>query len=146
LREIGAKEPAARSARPEQFVDTTILKELDSSVYRQALQVCCGGRAAPRTEPAFRRAKGNVQVADAKTKAVATKKVAGSQASSSNTRARPQCRPKAAQNTPLRGHPQQDCRAALRQRRQVGKSLRIESRYSQESQLHLRWPEAKHSG
>jgi len=31
LRELGAKDPAARSAKPEQFVDTTILKELDSS-------------------------------------------------------------------------------------------------------------------
>ena len=31
LREFGAKDPAARSARPEQFVDLSIMKELDSS-------------------------------------------------------------------------------------------------------------------
>ena len=31
LREMGAKDAAARSARPEQFVDTSIIKELDSS-------------------------------------------------------------------------------------------------------------------
>jgi LysM repeat protein len=31
LREMGVKEPAARSARPEQFVDLTFMKELDSS-------------------------------------------------------------------------------------------------------------------
>jgi NitT/TauT family transport system substrate-binding protein len=31
LREMGIKEPAARSARPEQFVDLTFMKELDSS-------------------------------------------------------------------------------------------------------------------
>ncbi len=30
LREFGAKDPAARSARPEQFVDLSIMKELDS--------------------------------------------------------------------------------------------------------------------
>jgi ABC-type nitrate/sulfonate/bicarbonate transport system substrate-binding protein/LysM repeat protein len=31
LRELGAKDPVARSAKPEQFVDLTFIKELDSS-------------------------------------------------------------------------------------------------------------------
>jgi LysM repeat protein len=31
LRELGTKDPAARSAKPEQFVDLTFIKELDSS-------------------------------------------------------------------------------------------------------------------
>ena len=80
LREIGAKEPAARSARPEQFVDTTILKELESSgfidkLYRSTVVVA---KAAPRTEaaPAAAPTKANVQVADAKTKPVATEEKA----------------------------------------------------------------------
>ena len=31
LREMAVKEPAARSAKPEQFVDMTFVKELDGS-------------------------------------------------------------------------------------------------------------------
>ena len=75
LREFGAKDPAARSARPEQFVDTTILKELDSSGFIDKLYKSTAvAKAAPRTEsvPAAAPTKGSVQVADAKTKAVAT--------------------------------------------------------------------------
>lgn len=80
LRELGAKDPAARSARPEQFVDTTILKELDSSgfidkLYKPAAAVA---KTAPRAEPAAAPAptKASVQVADAKTKPVATEEKA----------------------------------------------------------------------
>ena len=79
LREFGAKDPAARSARPEQFVDTTILKELDSSGFIDKLYKSAAvAKAAPRTEPvpAAAPTKGNVQVADAKTKAVATEEKA----------------------------------------------------------------------
>ena len=79
LREFGAKDPAARSARPEQFVDTTILKELDSSGFIDKLYKSTAvAKAAPRTEPvpAAAPTKGNVQVADAKTKAVATEEKA----------------------------------------------------------------------
>jgi NitT/TauT family transport system substrate-binding protein len=76
LREFGAKDPAARSARPEQFVDTTILKELDSSGFIDKLykSTAVVAKATPRTEPvpAAAPTKANVQVADAKTKPVAT--------------------------------------------------------------------------
>ncbi len=70
LRELGAKDPAARAARPEQFVDTTILKELESSgfidkLYKSTAAVAKAG-AAPSTAPT----KANVQVADARTKPV----------------------------------------------------------------------------
>ena len=37
LEEIGEKNPVARSANPEQFIDTTIVKELDQSGYIDAL-------------------------------------------------------------------------------------------------------------
>jgi len=76
LREFGAKDPAARAARPEQFVDTTILKELDSSGFIDKLykSTAAVAKAAPRNEPAAAAApvKANVQVAEAKTKPVAT--------------------------------------------------------------------------
>jgi NitT/TauT family transport system substrate-binding protein len=73
LRELGAKDPAARAARPEQFVDTTILKELESSGFIDKLYKSTAvAKAAPRSEPApaTAPAKANVQVADAKTKPV----------------------------------------------------------------------------
>ena len=52
LRELGAKDPVARSAKPEQFVDLTVIKELDSSgfidrVYKSAAVA----KVPPRTEP-----------------------------------------------------------------------------------------------
>jgi len=52
LRELGAKDPAARSARPEQFVDLSIMKELDTSgfidrVYKSGAVA----KVAPKTEP-----------------------------------------------------------------------------------------------
>jgi NitT/TauT family transport system substrate-binding protein len=77
LREFGTKDPAARSAKPEQFVDLTIMKELDSSgfidrVYKSGAVA----KAAPRPEtvaaPALTQGKPPVQIADAKTKPVAT--------------------------------------------------------------------------
>ena len=79
LRELGAKDPAARSARPEQFVDTTILKELESSGFIDKLYKSTAvAKSAPRTEPVPTTApsKANVQVADTKTKAVATEEKA----------------------------------------------------------------------
>ncbi len=71
LRELGAKDPAARSARPEQFVDTSILKELDTSgfidkVYKSGAVVA---KAAPKSETAAAPAPAKVQVAEAKAKA-----------------------------------------------------------------------------
>jgi NitT/TauT family transport system substrate-binding protein len=51
LRELGAKDPLARSAKPEQFVDLSIMNELDSSgfidrIYKSAVVA----QAAPRSE------------------------------------------------------------------------------------------------
>ena len=53
LREMGVKEPAARSARPEQFVDLTFMKELDSSGFVDHLYKTQRlAKAAPRANPA----------------------------------------------------------------------------------------------
>jgi ABC-type nitrate/sulfonate/bicarbonate transport system substrate-binding protein len=69
LRELGVKDPAARSAKPEQFVDMTFVKELDGSgfvdrLYRTPVAKATPSRveatpapavaskAPPRTEPA----------------------------------------------------------------------------------------------
>ena len=52
LRELGAKDPAARSARPEQFVDLTVMKELDSSGYIDRLYKSSAvAKAVPKAEP-----------------------------------------------------------------------------------------------
>jgi nucleoid-associated protein YgaU len=55
LREIGAKDPAARAAKPEQFVDMSFVKELDSSGFVDRLyKTQPVAKAAPaRTEPAL---------------------------------------------------------------------------------------------
>ena len=82
LRELGQKDTAARAARPEQFIDLSIIKELDSSgfidkVYKPAAVA----KAAPRPEPvvaaAPSREKPPVQVAaESKTKPVASEEKA----------------------------------------------------------------------
>jgi NitT/TauT family transport system substrate-binding protein len=79
LREFGVKDPVARSAKPEQFVDLTVLKELDSSgfidrVYKSAaVAKATPPRAETVTAPT---AVTKPQVADAKTKpAVVEEKV-----------------------------------------------------------------------
>ncbi|MGH7826162.1 MAG: ABC transporter substrate-binding protein, partial [Candidatus Binatia bacterium] len=52
LREWGAKDPAARAARPEQFVDLTFVKELDSSGFIDRLYKSQAvAKAPPRAEP-----------------------------------------------------------------------------------------------
>jgi ABC-type nitrate/sulfonate/bicarbonate transport system substrate-binding protein/LysM repeat protein len=52
LREMGAKDPNARSARPEQFVDLSFIKELDSSGFIDRLQKTMAvAKAASRPEP-----------------------------------------------------------------------------------------------
>jgi len=75
LRELGARDPAARSARPEQFVDTAILTELENSGFIDKLykSTAVVAKTAPRTDPAPAAAsiKANVQAADAKVKVVA---------------------------------------------------------------------------
>jgi nucleoid-associated protein YgaU len=53
LREMGIKEPAARSARPDQFVDLSFMKELDSSGFVDHLYKTQSlAKAAPRVIPA----------------------------------------------------------------------------------------------
>jgi LysM repeat protein len=52
LRELGAKDPAARTARVEQFIDASIVKELDGSGFIDRLYKSTAvAKAAPRTEP-----------------------------------------------------------------------------------------------
>lgn len=79
LREFGTKDPVARSAKPEQFVDLSIVKELDSSgfidrVYKGAA-VAKAAPTAP-TATAASKEKPPVQVVEAKTKPVATEEKA----------------------------------------------------------------------
>ena len=75
LREMGAKDANARSARPEQFVDNSFMKELDSSGFIDRLyKTTAVAKVAPRTEPAPAPvvAKEKTPVVEAKAKAVAT--------------------------------------------------------------------------
>jgi len=78
LREFGAKDPAARSARPEQFVDTSVLKELDGSGFIDRLYKTPAvvAKAAPRTEPVAAPSpvpsKNKPLFAEAKTKPITT--------------------------------------------------------------------------
>jgi LysM repeat protein len=53
LRELGIKDPNARSAKPEQFVDLTFIKELDSSGFIDRLykSTAVAKAAPPRPEP-----------------------------------------------------------------------------------------------
>lgn len=54
LRDMGAKDPIARSARPEQFVDMTFIKELDSSGFIDRLyKPIAVAKNSPRNEPEF---------------------------------------------------------------------------------------------
>jgi NitT/TauT family transport system substrate-binding protein len=70
LREMGAKDPAARSARPEQFVDLSIIKELDSSGFIDRLYKSAPvTKALPQSaEPVASSAPTKTQVAELKTK------------------------------------------------------------------------------
>lgn len=53
LRELGVKDPNARSARPEQFVDLTFIKELDGSGFIDRLYKSTAvAKAPPPPEPA----------------------------------------------------------------------------------------------
>jgi len=75
LREMGIKDPAARAARPEQFVDMTLVKELDSSGFIDRLyKPTAVAKVAPRAEPAATPApaKEKAAPAESKVKAVGT--------------------------------------------------------------------------
>lgn len=67
LREMGVKDPNARSAKPEQFVDLTFIKELDSSGFIDRLykSTAVAKASSPRIEPGPEMAK-KTPVADAK--------------------------------------------------------------------------------
>ncbi|HEU4344347.1 MAG TPA: ABC transporter substrate-binding protein [Candidatus Binatia bacterium] len=53
LREMGAKDPSARAAHPEQFVDTSLLKELDNAGFIDRLyKAPAVAKATPRSDPA----------------------------------------------------------------------------------------------
>ena len=57
LREFGAKDPAARAARPEQFVDLSFIKDLDSSgfidrLYKSSPQAVAKVNPTPEPVPA----------------------------------------------------------------------------------------------
>jgi NitT/TauT family transport system substrate-binding protein len=72
LRELGGKDPVARSAKPEQFVDLSIVKELDSSgfidrVYKSAVVA----KVTPRSEPVPMPAVAKIPVTEAKGKPAA---------------------------------------------------------------------------
>ncbi len=74
LRELGAKDPAARAARPERFVDNSIVKELDNSGFIDRLykSVAVAKATPPRPESATAPAPASQQVVEAKTKTNAT--------------------------------------------------------------------------
>jgi NitT/TauT family transport system substrate-binding protein len=74
LREMGVKDPNARSARPEQFVDLSFIKELDSSgfidrLYKSTAVAKTSPHPAPTPVPVI--AKEKAVPAEAKTKATA---------------------------------------------------------------------------
>ena len=75
LREMGIKDAAARSARPEQFVDMTLMKELDSTGFIDRLYKSTAvAKVAPRAEPAPAPAPAKEKTApvESKVKAVAS--------------------------------------------------------------------------
>jgi len=81
LREFGQKDAAARDARPEQFVDLSIIKELDSSgfidkVYKPAVVAKAATRPEPVVAASPSKEKPPVQVAETKTKPVASEEKA----------------------------------------------------------------------
>ena len=81
LREMGVKDPNARSARPEQFVDLSFMKELDSSGFIDRLYKSRAvATVTPRVEPAPAPVEGAKEkaapLAEAKTKPVAAEEKA----------------------------------------------------------------------
>jgi nucleoid-associated protein YgaU len=70
LRELGLKDPAARTARPEQFVDLSIVKELDSNGFIDRVYKAPAS-PPPVATPAPSKEKTPVQLAETKIKPVA---------------------------------------------------------------------------
>ena len=81
LRELGQNDATARTARPEQFVDLSIIKDLDSSgfidaVYKPAEFAKSAPRIEPALTPALNQHEAAAQVTEAKTLPVASEEKA----------------------------------------------------------------------
>jgi len=81
LREMGVKDPNARSARPEQFVDLSFMKELDSSgfidrLYKSRAVATVTPRVEPAPPPVVGAKDKAAPLAEAKTKPVAAEEKA----------------------------------------------------------------------
>lgn len=73
LREMGAKDAAARAARPEQFVDLSVIKELDASGFIDRLyKTPAVAKLAPKLEPAVAAVSATAPTAEMKVKAAPT--------------------------------------------------------------------------
>ena len=70
LRELGAKDPLARSANPEQFVDLSIINELDNSGFIDRIYKSSAVAQPPRREPSTSTVA-KAPVVETKTKSVA---------------------------------------------------------------------------
>src|SRR6266436_4917163 len=82
LREMGVKDANARSARPEQFVDLSFMKELDTSgfidrLYKSTPMATATSRVEPVPAPVVAAREKTVPLAEEKTKPVA-KQISGS--------------------------------------------------------------------
>ena len=81
LRELGAKDAAARAARPEQFVDLTFMKELDSSGFIDRLyKTGAVAKATVSPEPTQVKSKAKIVAKDEKPKPVSKPVVASNEA------------------------------------------------------------------
>jgi LysM repeat protein len=81
LRELGVKDPLARSANPEQFVDLSIIQELDRSGFMDRIYKSAAvAQAAPRSEPVSTPMVAQAPVPETKPKSVSVDEKAKSAA------------------------------------------------------------------
>ena len=81
LRELGVKDPLARSANPEQFVDLSIIQELDRSGFMDRIYKSAPvAQAAPRSEPVSTPMVAQAPVPETKPKSVSVDEKAKSAA------------------------------------------------------------------
>jgi len=81
LRELGVKDANARSARPEQFVDLSFMKELDTSgfidrLYKSTTMATAASHVEPAAPPVVAAREKTVPLAEAKPKPVAAEEKA----------------------------------------------------------------------
>jgi NitT/TauT family transport system substrate-binding protein len=81
LREMGIKDPNARSARPEQFVDLSFMKELDSSgfidrLYKSPAVATATPRVEPAPAPVIAAKENTTPLAETRTKSLAVEEKA----------------------------------------------------------------------